>query len=1086
LLTLEALSVEITAQVAHNDDHQYWPLVRILDFAAMGWTARQQMKAETVGLIPVVTGSNRESWEAYAIQNQGWIDDARSWEMAKEEILSSTSRSRTLKGVHSEMRLDQSSSTDRKSSLVERELSKNGNEESEEVDFSTGIANKIFTYSDTGESIVDQGFGPFAPIWMTSPAPPKESSINFNLLSHPLFWDAIESVIGSELAVLGKVLNFGETHKKVSGPASTLAEDPISAFYYPVFDENSDNGSLVGILASEIVWTHFFENLLPNDINGVICVIENSCRQIFTYRIDGAQATFLGSGDLHDSAFDYLVESRGVSYLVDLPENFAALPLDFEHCPFDIHVYPSADLHREYLSLEPALFAFSTIVLLSLATVLFYGRKNKKEFPDKNSIVVVERNFSHLPTNKSLQERFFKLLRPSRTEIMPKEDIPHFKATLRTLTDQFKNNNKNNSVSNATVMFADIVGLEKWGTKKNAEETNTLAEKVYLILKTIAKQHGIDQIERRKDSIVAVAGPHKLLNDHASVMVSFADDCRNKAIELFRKIPAEELSMRFGIHSGFLESSSEEANDSRYKLIGDTIDTACQILLSGKGNKIQVSVDTAELLNLAGKSRWIQQRKQILKMKGRESLHTYWIKTKVLNSESSIDLLDTCDMSVVSESAFGEVDLWDEQAVVTETASNIALSNLESRFQSIVDRNVTALLGYLKKIHAKRIVMAKFSQRPPEGNETDIFIGDPIIEETRQVIAMPNFEPKVAANMINSDLIFISEEIESELRLYVSSIASNYKSNAFHNFEHATHVAISMDKMLQKISMPSNADKNYLGFNGKRTTAEELASELDSRSFGIASDPLTEFSLMLSALIHDVDHTGISNYQLIKEACPIADLYKNKSVAEQNSVDIAWWLLMTPNFSALRKAIFSDATEKRRFRQVFVNSVIATDILDRDLKVHIDRRWDKAFRKNKIAKIPETVRLKEVQATAVIEHVMQACDFAHTMQHFRTYLKWSERLFGEMFQAYHDGRAEKDPSVSWFKGELAFFDKFVIPLAKRLRDCGVLGEFGNDYLEHAKENRQLWAERGKGVVQKMLEDFNRKIIASQEDTVVFS
>ena len=61
------------------------------------------------------------------------------------------------------------------------------------------------------------------------------------------------------------------------------------------------------------------------------------------------------------------------------------------------------------------------------------------------------------------------------------------------------------------------------------------------------------------------------------------------------------------------------------------------------------------------------------------------------------------------------------------------------------------------------------------------------------------------------------------------------------------------------------------------------------------------------------------------------------------------------------------------------------------------------------------------------------------MQHWHVYTKWNEKLFMEMYQAYLTGRAEKDPSAGWYKGELWFFDCYVIPLARKLKECGVFG-----------------------------------------------
>lgn len=47
--------------------------------------------------------------------------------------------------------------------------------------------------------------------------------------------------------------------------------------------------------------------------------------------------------------------------------------------------------------------------------------------------------------------------------------------------------------------------------------------------------------------------------------------------------------------------------------------------------------------------------------------------------------------------------------------------------------------------------------------------------------------------------------------------------------------------------------------------------------------------------------------------------YKNVSVAEQNSVDVAWGILMEPEFQKLRETIYTDKNELIRFRQLVVN-----------------------------------------------------------------------------------------------------------------------------------------------------------------------
>ncbi|CAJ1942462.1 unnamed protein product [Cylindrotheca closterium] len=1070
-LILDALSIEISSQVAHGN--MIWPMVTIPDFAEIAGNARKQLKAETLGLLPVVKGNQREEWEQYVMQNHEWIREAKLWEKSKEESPAMEAAEQDIPGARSE-------GNDR-GLLEEGSHISSSNNGSTPANFSSGISSKIFTLSKDGEAIVDEGSGPFTPIWLTSPAPPETKSINYNLLSHPTFWQAIDSAVDSRDAVLSMVLNIESKHEVVTGTPTKYEYDPISAIYYPVFDNNSEDRELVGLLVSEIAWTHFFEDALPKSAKGLVCVVENACGQTFSYKVDGGSATFLGRGDLHDRSLDDMVITKGISFFVDVPGDFSAAPFDFEHCPFDINVYPSTELKEQHASPLELVF-WSAVIILALVGFAVYQRKYKNT-TDNQSIVILQRDFEADKGEASLVEKANSAMQSALYKLSGRHGIStsKFRATTKKMPSQFEDmEQEEDSMSYATVMFAEIAGFRRWSEGKGQEEKEEIINSIVNIFGATADQHGIGQFETVGHCFVAISGKKEAGSEHASAIVHFAAESRTKMMELFKKMSAPELSMRFGLNSGYLQTE-----DQRYLVFGDTVETGRHMLKKGKPNKIHVSVDTAELLNLEGNSNWLSPRSHPVVIKGIGSMNSFWIKTKYFQSENSMDVLD--DMSTATGSTIGtlgEEDLWDE---TTRGNSTDPKQNFDGRLKKIVDRNVMMLLGYLKKIQARRITMQKLSPRINKRTEAEINVGENMIEEARELVMLPNFDSNLAANMVNSDLVVLPEKVEKELRLYVWSIASSYHANEFHNFEHATHVSVSMNKMLQKLSTTSAADKTYIGFGGKRSTTAELAAELDNRSFGIASDPLTEFTLMLSSLVHDVDHAGISNYQLIKEESPLASLYKNKSVAEQNSVDISWWLLMTPNFSSLREAIYYDASEKRRFRQLLVNCVVATDIMDRDMKVHRDRRWAKAFKTSKTTtKLFETIKSKDLQATVMIEHMIQAADAAHTMQNFRTYLKWNERQFEEMNKAFHDGREDMDPAGNWYKCELAFFDKVVIPLARRLRDCGAFGEAGGEYYRNAKENRDIWQSKGKGIVKRMVKSYAQKVAAAQEDTIVFS
>ena len=148
---------------------------------------------------------------------------------------------------------------------------------------------------------------------------------------------------------------------------------------------------------------------------------------------------------------------------------------------------------------------------------------------------------------------------------------------------------------------------------------------------------------------------------------------------------------------------------------------------------------------------------------------------------------------------------------------------------------------------------------------------------------------------------------------------------------------------------------------------------------------------------------------MIKENYTLSKVYRRRSVAEQNSVDLSWDLLMGDEFKEFRRVIFSNESDFKRFRQLVVNSVMATDIMDKGLKEIRNSRWDKAFNESRQdSEIPETTINRK--ATIVIEHLIQASDVSHTMQHWHIYVKWNERLFFEMYKAYKEGRAENSKS----------------------------------------------------------------------------
>ena len=95
-----------------------------------------------------------------------------------------------------------------------------------------------------------------------------------------------------------------------------------------------------------------------------------------------------------------------------------------------------------------------------------------------------------------------------------------------------------------------------------------------------------------------------------------------------------------------------------------------------------------------------------------------------------------------------------------------------------------------------------------------------------------------------------------------------------------------------------------------------------------------------------------------------------------------------------------------------------SDIFEPELQDLRKKRWTMAFDEKTLLKS----ELNDLRATIVLEHVIQAADVCHTMQHWHVYQKWNRRLFQELYAAYKAGRMGADPASFWYQGELKFFD----------------------------------------------------------------
>lgn len=81
---------------------------------------------------------------------------------------------------------------------------------------------------------------------------------------------------------------------------------------------------------------------------------------------------------------------------------------------------------------------------------------------------------------------------------------------------------------------------------------------------------------------------------------------------------------------------------------------------------------------------------------------------------------------------------------------------------------------------------------------------------------------------------------------------------------------------------------------------------------------------------------------------------------------------------------------------------------------------------------------------------------------------------------YYLGSRPTNSNLTQYQGEIRFFDFYVLPLAKKLKECGVFGVSGDEYLNYAKTNRDAWEVQGEALVKEFLSDYKQFRLEEEE------
>lgn len=181
-------------------------------------------------------------------------------------------------------------------------------------------------------------------------------------------------------------------------------------------------------------------------------------------------------------------------------------------------------------------------------------------------------------------------------------------------------------------------------------------------------------------------------------------------------------------------------------------------------NKIQASESTANLLMASGKGHWVAPRIDVVNAKGKGVLRTFWLEPTSSKASSSLSLV-TDDLTSTSKER-------DDLA----------------RHDRRIDWVVELFKEYIKPILAKQKAQVRRSRRfldTKSSSDLNTPMETPLAE-VKDAIDLPAFDPKLMAQQEEmAKTAELDDALTQQLRDYIASVASQYRSNPFHNFEHA-------------------------------------------------------------------------------------------------------------------------------------------------------------------------------------------------------------------------------------------------------------------------------------------------------------
>eukprot|EP01113_Clastostelium_recurvatum_P032591 TRINITY_DN4208_c0_g2_i1.p1 TRINITY_DN4208_c0_g2~~TRINITY_DN4208_c0_g2_i1.p1 ORF type:complete len:791 (+),score=132.63 TRINITY_DN4208_c0_g2_i1:32-2374(+) len=184
------------------------------------------------------------------------------------------------------------------------------------------------------------------------------------------------------------------------------------------------------------------------------------------------------------------------------------------------------------------------------------------------------------------------------------------------------------SHANVTVLFADIVNFTELSTKVTPSELVNMLNDVFCSYDAEAMGSGLEKIKTIGDCYMVAAGMTSHLEDHADVIVEFAEEMLRSLDSIKSGLPEvfQKLAVRIGVHTGPIIAGVIGLNKFQYDVWGDTVNTASRLESSGASGRVHITQTTLKAMLTV--EEYDVEPRGLVQLKGKGMMETYFIKKK--------------------------------------------------------------------------------------------------------------------------------------------------------------------------------------------------------------------------------------------------------------------------------------------------------------------------------------------------------------------------------------------------------------------------------------------------------------------------